>query len=125
MNRNRLLKAISIVATMLAPGHSVSAETAKGYWIVNNDVTVAKAHKEYVIANKKFMQDCGGRYLVLGGRQEVVEGKSLARQIVIEFKDYATALACYRSEEYSRVKLLRAGASDGNTVIVEGFAPTP
>jgi uncharacterized protein (DUF1330 family) len=31
-----------------------------------------------------------------GGRMDIVEGKSPSRVVVIEFKDYETALACAR-----------------------------
>ena len=47
-----------------------------------------------------------------GGRCEVVEGKRRARNVLREFPDYATALACYRSPEYQRAKPLRAAAFD-------------
>jgi uncharacterized protein (DUF1330 family) len=40
---------------------------------------------------------------------------------VLEFKDYATALACYRSPEYAKAKALRAGAVDIDIIIVEGY----
>ena len=44
-----------------------------------------------------------------------------SRNIVREFPDYATALACYRSPEYQRAKPLRLPHSDGDFVIVEGY----
>jgi uncharacterized protein (DUF1330 family) len=31
-----------------------------------------------------------------------VEGSSRARNVVVEFPDYASALACYRSPEYQK-----------------------
>ena len=37
------------------------------------------------------------------------------RQVVIEFKDYATALACYESEEYQRASALRARLSEATS----------
>ena len=42
----------------------------------------------------------GGRFIVRGGQFECPEGESRSRNVVIEFPDYATALACYRSPEY-------------------------
>ena len=68
------------------------------------------AHRKYV-----------GRALVRGGRSEVVEGRMRSRNIVREFPDYATALACYRSPEYQRAKPLRLPHSEGDFVIVEGY----
>ena len=41
-------------------------------------------------------------------------------------KDYATALACFDSEEYQQVKELRTKASQSELVIVEGYdGPQP
>ena len=53
------------------------------------------------------------------GKFECVEGESRARNIVIEFKDYATALACYRSPEYQRAMQLRAGKAEIAIVVID------
>jgi uncharacterized protein (DUF1330 family) len=46
--------------------------------------------------------------------------------VIIEFPDYDTALACYRSPEYSAAKKLRASASQGDIVVLEGYdGPQP
>src|SRR2546422_6098874 len=62
-----------------------------------------------------------GRALVRGGAQEVVEGRSRSRNVLREFPDYATALACYRSAEYQRAKPLRLPHSVCDFVIIEGY----
>jgi uncharacterized protein (DUF1330 family) len=41
----------------------------------------------------------GGRFVVRSGKFEGVEGQSRAHNVVIEFPDYETAMACYRSPE--------------------------
>ena len=41
--------------------------------------------------------------------------------MIREFPDYATALACYRSEEYQRARPLRLPHSQCDFVIVEGY----
>ncbi|MGH6892952.1 MAG: DUF1330 domain-containing protein [Dongiaceae bacterium] len=104
---------------------ATSAQTAKGYWITNNDVTDVQGHAAYIAANREHIQNCGGKYLILGGRQEIVEGQARSRHVVIEFKDYATALGCNNSAEYAKVKMLRVGKSEGDTVVVEGIPPRP
>ena len=38
--------------------------------------------------------------MVRAGKYEATEGSARSRNVVIEFPDYATALACYRSAEY-------------------------
>ena len=46
--------------------------------------------------------------------------------MVLEFKDYATALACYNSPEYQAAIKLRTPHSVGDIVIVEGYdGPQP
>ncbi len=62
----------------------------------------------------------GARFLVRGGRFEAMEGSSRERNVVVEFDDYATALACYRSPEYQAAKTLRNAYADSDFVIVEG-----
>jgi uncharacterized protein (DUF1330 family) len=56
-----------------------------------------------------------------------VEGNSRARNVVIEFKDYETALACYKSPEYAEALRHRAPPiSQGDVIIIEGYdGPQP
>ena len=62
---------------------------AKGYWIARADVHDADGYKSYVAANPAIFKKFGGRFLVRGGQFECPEGGSRARNIVIEFPDYA------------------------------------
>ena len=99
---------------------------AKGYWIARVDVTDPEAYQAYVRANAVAFAKFGTRFLVRGGDYKAVEGVARARQVVLEFKDYATALACYDSQEYQEAKDLRAKASQNELVIVEGYdGPQP
>jgi uncharacterized protein (DUF1330 family) len=93
----------------------------KGYWIPHIDVSDPEGYKAYMAATPAAHDKYGGRALVRGGTQQVVEGKSRARNVVREFPDYATALACYRSPEYQRAKPLRLAHSVCDFVIVEGY----
>ncbi len=93
----------------------------KGYWIAHVDVTDAEAYKAYVAANAAAFAKYGARFLVRAGRHTVVEGASKPRQVVIEFKDYETALACYHSPEYQAAKQLRDPVSACDLVIAEGY----
>jgi uncharacterized protein (DUF1330 family) len=98
----------------------------KGYWVAHVDVTEPDAYKGYIAANAVAFAKYGGRFLVRAGRGEVKSGSLRARHVVIEFKDYATALACYQSEEYRRALVLRDAASVGDVVVVEGYdGPQP
>ena len=72
---------------------------AKGYWIAHVDVNDPEGYKEYQAANAVAFQKYGGRFLVRGGASELPVGTLRSRHVIIEFKDFATALACYRSPD--------------------------
>jgi uncharacterized protein (DUF1330 family) len=94
---------------------------SKGYWIVRGDVADPEAYKAYVAANAEAFRKFGARFLVRAGTFKAVEGESRSRNVVIEFKDYATALACYDSSEYAAAKALRLGAANIDIVVIEGY----
>jgi uncharacterized protein (DUF1330 family) len=99
---------------------------AKGYWIVRGEVTDPEGYKAYVAANAEAFGKYGARFLVRAGKYETVEGESKSRNVVIEFKDYATALGCYRSPEYQRAMKLRQGRAKIDIVVIEGYeGPQP
>jgi uncharacterized protein (DUF1330 family) len=99
---------------------------AKGYWIVRMDVHNPDGYKAYVAANGEVFRKYGARFLVRGGQFEAREGISRGRNVVIEFRDYATALACYNSPEYQKLIEMRAPHSQGDIVIIEGYdGPQP
>ena len=99
---------------------------AKGYWIGRVDVHDAEAYKAYVAANAAVFRKFGGRFLVRGGRSECVEGAARARNVVIEFKDFETAHACYHSPEYAEALKLRLPVSVADMIVVEGYdGPQP
>ena len=68
---------------------------AKGYWIGRVDVHNDEGYKPYAAANAAIFRKYGGRFVVRAGKFECVEGTSRSRNVVIEFPDYAAALACY------------------------------
>ena len=98
----------------------------KGYWIGRVDVTDPEAYKRYVAANAEPFAKFGARFLVRAGRFEAVEGEARARNVVIEFPDYETALACYRSPEYAAAMRHRKDAAVADIIVIEGYdAPEP
>jgi uncharacterized protein (DUF1330 family) len=98
----------------------------KGYWIGRVDVIKPEGYQAYGVALAEVLREYGAKFLVRGGTFEAVEGNARGRNIVLEFKDHATALACYRSPEYSKAKALRAGAVDIDIIIIEGYdGPQP
>lgn len=99
----------------------------KGYWIARIDVHDLEGYKrDYVAYNGAVFNKYGARFLVRGGTHEAHEGPARSRNVVIEFKDYATALACYHSPEYTDLIKKRSPYSNGEIVIIEGYAgPQP
>lgn len=93
----------------------------KAYWVAHVDVRDPQAYEAYRAANAIPFAKYGARFLVRGGDQTQMEGSSKARTVVIEFKDYETALACYESAEYQAAKALRDPVSSGDLVIVQGY----
>jgi uncharacterized protein (DUF1330 family) len=99
---------------------------AKGYWICHVDVKSEEGYKPYAAGNQAIFKKFGGRYVIRAGKFESAEGNARSRNVVIEFPDYATALACYRSPEYQWNKKLRLPHSTADIVIIEGYdGPQP
>ena len=94
---------------------------AKGYWVVHIDVSDPEAYKAYVAANAEAFRKYGAKFLVRGGAFEALEGKTRSRNVVLEFKDYATALACYHSPEYTAAKAFRLPAATADIIVIEGY----
>ncbi len=94
---------------------------AKGYWVANVEVHNLDEYMKYVAANAEAFAKYGGRFLVRAGQLTVPEGTVGSRIVVLEFKDYDTALACYNSPEYQSAMALRLPHAKANLAIVEGW----
>ena len=99
---------------------------AKGFWIGRVEVNNEQGYKPYADANPAIFKKFGGRYVVRGGKFTCVEGQSRSRNVVIEFPDYETALACYNSPEYQANIKVRQPHAIADLIVVEGFnGPQP
>ena len=99
---------------------------AKAYWIGHVEVNNEEGYKPYAAANPAIFKKFGGRYVVRGGKFDAPEGTSRSRNVVIEFPDYESALACYQSAEYQANIKLRQPHSIADLIIVEGYdGPQP
>jgi uncharacterized protein (DUF1330 family) len=99
---------------------------AKGYWVARMDVHNMDGYMEYIANNAAVFKKYGANFLVRGGNHEAHEGPARSRNVVIEFKDYATALACYHSPEYKALIAMRAPHAQGEMLIIEGYdGPQP
>jgi uncharacterized protein (DUF1330 family) len=94
----------------------------KGYWVVRVAVRNQQNYPQYIEAAKPAFEKYGARFLVRGGQYTGKEGTAFERNVVVEFKDYATALACYESPEYQMARKIRVANADADFVIVEGTA---
>jgi len=94
---------------------------AKGYWIGRVDVHNEEGYKPYAAANAAIFKKFGGRFVARGGEFTGVEGQSRSRNVVIEFPDYQTAMACYNSPEYQANIKVRQPHSTAELIVIEGY----
>jgi len=95
------------------------------YWIVRVSVRDQARYPDYLAAAKPAFERFGARFIVRGGPYEAMEGSSRERNVVVEFADRETALACYRSPEYQAAKAIRNATADADFVIVDGAPAEP
>ena len=77
---------------------------------------------EYLAAAGPAFQKFGARFIVRGGAFEAMEGGARERNVVVEFKDRATANACYQSPEYQSARAIRQKYADADFIIIDGVA---
>jgi uncharacterized protein (DUF1330 family) len=93
---------------------------AKGYWVVDVDVTDPQKYAAYREFVTPYVASRGGRFLTRAGKVVVKEGSARSRTVVIEFPSFAAALAAYEDDAYSEGRKLREGAGELDFVVVEG-----
>lgn len=92
------------------------------YIIARIEVTDADQYENYKAAAPAAIARYGGTYLARGGEVETVEGDTENRRVVIlQFPDMDAARNFYNSPEYTAARQKRAGAANGQFVIVEGL----
>ncbi|WP_460275338.1 DUF1330 domain-containing protein [Celeribacter sp. ULVN23_4] len=94
----------------------------KAYWIAHVTVTDAARYKGYQSLAPAAFAKFGARFLAQGSETVTLEGEAWERNVVIEFKDRDTALACYHSDEYRQARAKRSGACLANIMITDGVA---
>jgi uncharacterized protein (DUF1330 family) len=92
----------------------------KGYWVVRVSVHNQERYPDYLAAAKPAFEKYGANFIVRGGSFDSMEGTSRDRNVVVEFKDIATAKACYQSPEYQAAKVIRQKYSEADFIIIEG-----
>jgi uncharacterized protein (DUF1330 family) len=78
---------------------------------------------QYAAAVLPIVERYGGRYVLMGGKCDVVEGQwRPTYPVMIEFPSLEQAYAWYNSEEYRELKELRLSAGKYNAVFMESTA---
>ena len=91
------------------------------YIIAEVDVTNPAGYEAYRPLAGASIAQYGGKFIVRGGKAELVEGtQEPARLVVIEFADTAAAKRWYHSPEYQEALKIRLANSTGRVVLVEG-----
>jgi uncharacterized protein (DUF1330 family) len=88
------------------------------------DVTVTDPdrYRDYSAHTESTLAPFGGRFIVRGGPSEVLEGAwEPGRLVVIEFPSAQAARDWYASDAYGAILPIRAEASTGTLVLVEGY----
>jgi len=91
-----------------------------GYIIAHIRLTDPEGYREYVRRDTPVLEGRGGRFLVRGGKNEVFEGDSGDRHVIIEFPSYEEAVAAYRDPEYQEVAEIRRRCAESTVIVVEG-----
>jgi len=77
--------------------------------------------QEYKSRVAPIVEKYGGRYIVLGGKMDVVEGDwRPTYPVIIEFPTLEHAHRWYGSDEYRGLKRIRLSAVRSNAVFIEG-----
>jgi uncharacterized protein (DUF1330 family) len=92
------------------------------YLIVDVDVTDQDTYQTYATQVPPILHQYGGRYLVRGGKTEVLEGDwRPTRLVVLQFDDVAAARRFYSSKEYRAIIDFRHRAASARMILVEGY----
>jgi uncharacterized protein (DUF1330 family) len=96
------------------------------YVVVQITVDDPLAYEQYKALAPPSIAAYGGRYLVRGGRSEVLEGGwQPPRLVILEFPTPAQARAWWSSPEYAPAKALRQRCAQTEMLLIEGGAPVP
>ena len=91
------------------------------YVIVRVEVTDQDKYNEYLKAGPGTLARYGGKFIARNGEKATLEGPDETRRLIIlEFPSLAKAKEWYNSKEYQDAKKLRADASIGSMVAIEG-----
>jgi len=90
------------------------------YVLADIDVTDPARYEDYKSLTAASIEQYDGRYIVRGGKVEVLEGSwPTSRFVMVEFADGDAARRWYNSPEYAAAKAIRQEISKSKLVLVE------
>ena len=93
----------------------------KAYWVcIYEKIDNAEKLKEYAVKARPAVEKFSGKFLVRGGKNRTNDGIESPRTVVVEFRDYNTAVECYDSAEYQEAHDILKGHVVRHHQIVEG-----
>lgn len=98
------------------------ASKPRGYWIGRVDVANPEAYARYRELNAIAFAKYGARFIVRGPAGKLAKGSMRKHNVVLEFADYDTALACFESPEYQAAMVHLGEVGEVDLVVVEGYA---
>jgi len=91
------------------------------YIIVEVEVKDPVKYEDYKKLTPASIYAYGGRFIVRGGKAELIEGKLEPKRIVVlEFENSERAKAWWNSPEYSDAKKLRHATAESRMILIEG-----
>lgn len=91
------------------------------YVIAEIDVTDPKGYEEYRRLGPPTVAAYGGKFVVRGGKVEVLEGTWVPKRLVVlEFESMKRAKEWWVSKEYSVAKQVRHKTAITSMIVVEG-----
>lgn len=91
------------------------------YIIVDIDIVDPVGYEQYKNLAGATVESYGGKYIVRGGKSEVLEGNwSPKRVVILQFDSIERAKAWLNSEEYREPRRMRQRTARTNMIVVEG-----
>ena len=91
------------------------------YVVVDLEITDHEKFEAYKQLVPATIERYGGRYIVRGGKVEMLEGTwRPSRFVVLEFPSAEKAKAWYDCTEYARPKAMRHASARSNIILVDG-----
>lgn len=92
------------------------------YIIVEIDVTDPVGYEEYKKSAGASVEKYGGKYIMRGGKTEVLEGDWKPKRIVVlEFGSMDRAREWLHCEEYAEPRKMRHRTAKTNMILVDGY----